>query len=104
MNVISNFGCEIPHHHCIKIFARNKTFVQDYKNAKIFSSRKKSKFERININYKKNEKTKVLESFIDSIIFKKKPLVSKEDVLDVMAISLTLEKSIKTGRWEKVKY
>ena len=39
-----------------------------------------------------------------SIIFKKKPLVSKEDVLDVMAISLTLEKSIKTGRWEKVKY
>ena len=64
----------------------------------------KSKFERININYKKNEKTKVLESFIDSIIFKKKPLVSKEDVLDVMAISLTLEKSIKTGRWEKVKY
>lgn len=104
MNVISNFGCEIPHHHCIKIFAGNKTFVQDYKNAKIFSSRKKSKFERININYKKNEKTKVLESFIDSIIFKKKPLVSKEDVLDVMAISLTLEKSIKTGRWEKVKY
>ena len=40
MNVISNFGCEIPHHHCIKIFARNKTFVQDYKNAKIFSQEK----------------------------------------------------------------
>ena len=81
-----------------------QTFIQDYKNAKIFSSRKKSRFKKLNINYKKDEKTKVLESFIDSIIFKKKPLVSKEDALDVMAISLTLEKSIKTGRWEKVKY
>ena len=104
MNVISNFGCEIPHHHCIKIFAKNKTFIQDYKNAKIFSSRKKSSFERLNINYRKKAKTKVLESFIDSILTNKKPLVTKEDVLDVMAISLTLEKSIKTGRWEKVKY
>jgi len=104
MNVISNFGCEIPHHHCIKIFADNKTFVQDYKNAKIFSSRKNSSFKRLGISYNKNAKTKVLESFIDSIITNKKPLVTKEDVLDVMAISLTLEKSIKTGRWEKVRY
>ena len=39
-------------------------------------------------------KKKSFRTFIDSIIFKKN-LVSKEDVLDVMAISLTLEKSIK---------
>ena len=104
MNVVSNFGCEIPHHHCMKIFANNKTFVQELNIAKIFSSRKKTNFKRLNMKYNKKQKTKVLESFIDSIISKKKPIVTKDDVLDVMAISLSLEKSIKTGKWEKIKY
>ena len=46
----------------------------------------------------------MLESFVDSILTKKTPLVTKDDALEVMAISLSLEKSIKTGKWEKIKY
>ena len=104
MNVVSNFGCEIPHHHCMKVFASNRTFVQEYNSAKIFSSRKKPNFKELNIKYDKKHKTKVLESFINSILTKKTPLVTKDDVLEVMAISLSLEKSIRTGKWEKIKY
>jgi len=104
MNVVSNFGCEIPHHHCLKVFANNKTFVQEYNSAKIFSSRKKPNFKELDIKCEKKYKTKVLESFVDSILTKKTPLVTKDDALEVMAISLSLEKSIKTGKWEKIKY
>ncbi len=104
MNVTSNFGCEIPHHHCLKIFSKNATFVQDYKSAKIFTSRKTGKFSKLNINYKNIAKSEILKSFVDAIVFKKKPLVTKIDVLETIAISLAIEKSIKERKWVKVKY
>lgn len=104
MNVTSNFGCEIPHHHCLKIFSKSNTFIQDYKSAKIFRSRKNGKYNKLNTNYKNIAKSQILKSFVDSIVFKKKPLVTKSDVLETIAISLAIEKSIKEKKWVKVKY
>ena len=78
MNFIDSVGCEIPYNHCIKFFADNKTFVQEYNGAKIFPSRKKPNFRELSIKYDKKHKTKVLETFVNSILTKKKHYVEKQ--------------------------
>ena len=105
LNVTSNFGCVVPHHHIFKLYGTKSTFIQEYNKAIVYSSREKNKkVVKIKNNYLKKNKKKILESFIDSLIFKKKPLVSRTDVLSSMAISIAIDKSIKSNKWEKIKY
>jgi hypothetical protein len=59
---------------------------------------------KINDNYLNKNKKKILESFIDSLVSKKKPLVSQSDVISSMAISLAIDKSVKSNKWEKIRY
>ena len=46
----------------------------------------------------------VLRSFIARILNGTPGLVSAGDVLDAMAVSLAVERSLRTGRWEQVQY
>jgi len=103
MNLTSNFGCVLPHHHTLKIYGTKLTFVQEFNNCKIFDSRnKKSKPRIINFKYKKKDKSKILNSFINSLLYKRKSIVSQKDVLHSMLTSLYIEKSIKTKKWEAI--
>jgi len=104
-NVTANFGSVTPHHHTFSVYSKNATFTQKYRDVSIGTSRTSNqKFKKINFNYLNKNKSYILKSFIESIIFKKKPVVTKNDVLKTMAISLAIEKSIKSRKWEKVVY
>jgi hypothetical protein len=58
----------------------------------------------INRKYLNKNKSFILKSFINSIIYNKKPVVTKNDILKTMAVSLAVEKSVKSKMWEKVTY
>lgn len=105
VNITSNFGCVIPHHHTFKLYGTEQTFIQDYNNVYVINSREmNNKIIKINNNYLNKNKKKILDSFIDSLVSKKKPLVSQNDVFSSMAISLAIDKSIKSNKWENIKY
>ena len=50
----------------------------------------------------KDYKDKILNSFVSQIVNKKKPLISKNEILDSMNVCLLSEKSLKSKKWEKV--
>ena len=49
-------------------------------------------------------KLNILKSFISSIIDNTTPDVTGKEVIDVMSISLAIEKSLYSKKWEKVNY
>ena len=50
----------------------------------------------ISYNYLNKDKSFILNNFINSIINNKKPVVTKNDILKTMAVSLAVEKSVKS--------
>ena len=105
LNITSNFGCVMPHHHTLKVYGTKLTFVQEFKDVKIFSSRDSRKsFINLSKNYPNSKKKIILDDFVNSIVKNKKPIVSKKDVLNSIAISLAIDKSIISKKWEKIKY
>lgn len=106
LNVVSNFGCVMPHHHTFKVYGTKQSFIQNFNDVKIFNSRiKNNSVKKLSNKYLNNKKKIILENFIDSIVFKKKnSLLSSKDVMNSMAISIAIDKSIKTKKWEKIIY
>ena len=58
----------------------------------------------INNKFDNSKKINVLKSFISSILENQNPDVSAQEVIDIMAISLAIEKSLVSNKWEPVKY
>ena len=55
-------------------------------------------------SFDNKKKTNVLTSFISSLIDNTQSEVTSKEVIDVMSISLAIEKSLFTKSWEKVNY
>ena len=102
----SNFSCVTPHHHSLTVFGSKGTLILSHKNLFLYRSRKKHiKPRKINFKMKKNYKSKILESFISYVKNKsKRPIVLKQNALNAMSVCLAIDKSIKTKKWEIVKY
>ncbi len=105
MSVTSNFGCVTPHHHSISVYGTKMSFIQKYKDVRIFTSRdRNTNIEKMSTKYKNEDKSKVLDSFVNSILFAKNALVTKEQTLESMAVSIAINKSLKSKKWENIKY
>jgi predicted dehydrogenase len=105
MSISSNFGCVTPHHHTISVYGTKMSFIQKYKDAKIFTSRdKNTNIEKMSTKYKNKDKSKILDSFVNSILFNKNALVTKKQTLESIAISIAINKSLKSKKWEKIEY
>jgi len=104
--ITSNFSCVTPHHHSLSIFGTKGTLILSHKDLFLYRSRKKYiKPKKINFKIQKNYKRKILESFISYVKDKtQKPIILRQDALNAMSVCLAIDKSIKTKRWEKVKY
>ncbi len=102
--VSANFGCVMPHHHALSLYGSEGSYIKGFQTEQYYSSRE-GDGNRINRIYEeKFPKNEMLESFIDFILNDNAPLVKSIDVLDSMAVSLAIEKSLQTNNWEKVKY
>lgn len=98
----SNFSCVLPHDHAFRIFGTKGTVFISNDQLRIIRSRKTKKEQIIKFKYKKDYKDKILNSFVSQIVNKKKPLISKNEILDSMNVCLLSEKSLKSKKWEKV--
>lgn len=104
-SVTANFGSVTDHHHTFSVFSNKGTFIQKYQDVSYRISRdKKEKEKKIKFNYQKKDKSFILKSFINSITYNKKPAVSKIETLDSIAVSIAINKSLKTQKWEIIKY
>ncbi len=106
LNVVSNFGCVMPHHHTFKVYGTKQSFIQNFNNVGIYNSRiKNNPIKRLSYMYSNNKKKKILENFLENIVYRKKnELINSKDVMNSMAVSIAIDKSIKTKKWEKIIY
>jgi predicted dehydrogenase len=106
LNVVSNFGCVMPHHHIFKVFGTKQSFIQNFNDVKIFNSRiRNNPVKKLSNIYPNHKKKIILENFLDTIVNRKKnTLLNSKDVLNSMAVSIAIDKSIKTKKWEKITY
>ena len=87
-----------PHFHRLSVYGTNGTFQQSHGSSVLINSRdEKQTFKNITDPYPGTNKGDLIPSFVDSLIYNKKPDVTKQEVCDVMAISLAIEKSIRKG-------
>jgi len=92
--VSANFGCVFPHHHNLTVYGTDATFVHDHQGARLYTSRDPDAPPlAINDAYKGAAKGDMLPNFIAAILDGGEPDVSAADVLDIMAVSLAIEKS-----------
>ncbi len=101
----SNYSCVTPHFHRLSIYGTHGTFQQSHSGAVFIDSRDPSVAPTIiNDPYPGIKKSDLIPSFVNSISKNSQCNVTKQEVCDVMAISLAIEESIKTGTKVGVEY
>jgi predicted dehydrogenase len=103
--VTSNFASVTPHHHILSIYGTKSSFFYTNKVVKLYNSRNDSKGRKINYKFSNDQKSEILNSFIDSVYYQKDlKIVHENEIINLMSVCLAVEKSLKTKKWEKVNY
>ena len=103
--VTANFPSVVPHHHRLSVYGTEATFEQGHTGAAYFHSRDPAaKPEAVTDAYPGAAKGDMLPSFIAHVLDGTQAEVSKSDVLDAMAVSLAIQRSLASGKPEKVRY
>jgi predicted dehydrogenase len=103
--ITANFPCMAPHHHRLSVFGTETTFEQSHIGAAYFHSRDPAAApEPVTDAYPGAAKGDMLPSFVSHVLEGTAPEIGKKDVLDVMAVSLAIERSLGSGRPEQVRY
>ena len=100
VKLLSNFSTVENHNHYLKIFCKNINLQYNKNMTKTYTKNKVSLF---NKKYSNKQKSLILNSFINSLVKKnKKPLITQTQILNLMNISLFIEKSLETKKWQKI--
>ena len=107
VKISAHGGVVHPHFHTLKIFGKKSSFIHDFTNTLwLDSSNPNEKFRGETASYpEKNVRGQVLISFVNSLLQpKKKVLVSKDDVFNVMSVCLAAEEAINSKDTVIVEY
>ncbi len=107
VKVTVNSTGAFKHFHEIKIFQKNKTFLNCVDGAKMYEYKKKNIVQKkLNGNYPdKNNRKKLIRNFLDHLNNNKiKPIISFNEQINLMNICFAADKSINTGKPEKINY
>jgi predicted dehydrogenase len=103
--VTSNFASVTPHHHILSVYGTKSTFFYNNKVIKFYKSRDDLNLKKVNSDFSNEHKSEILNSFIDSVYYQKDlKIVRENEIINLMSVCFAIEKSLKTKRWEKVKY
>jgi predicted dehydrogenase len=103
--VTSNFASVTPHHHILSVYGTKYTFFYNNKVIKFYKSRDDLNLKIVNSNFSNKHKSEILNSFIDSVYYQKDlKIVRENEIINLMSVCFAIEKSLKTKKWEKVKY
>lgn len=94
--VTANFACVQPHGHAVALYGTEATFVQNPLGAAIFRSRDPAQTaEPVTEPARSVSKGDLVPSFVRAILDGGRAEVEADDVLDAMAVSLAIERSVR---------
>jgi predicted dehydrogenase len=103
--VSANFGCVTPHHHRVCIYGTEGTFIQTHSVALYMNSRHlDAPKEVLSDNYPSMSKGDMIPSFVRSILDGTRLEITCKEVLTSMAVALTIDQSLVSGKPESVNY
>jgi len=103
--VTSNFASVTPHHHILSVYGTKSSFFYNNKVVKFYNSTNDLKGNKLYYKFSNKQKSSILNSFIDSVYYQKDlKIVHEDEIINLMSVCLAVEKSLKTKKWEKVKY
>jgi predicted dehydrogenase len=103
--VAANFGCVCPHHHMMSVYGTAGTFVYRHHESVFYTSRDPQvSAESLRLEYPKHLKVDVQRAFVAHILDDVPAEVSAAEVMDAMAVSLAIERSLQSRKWERVRY
>jgi predicted dehydrogenase len=103
--VTSNFASVTPHHHILSVYGTKSTFLYNNKVIKFYKSRDDLNLKNKKYKFSNKQKSGILNSFIDSVYYQKDlKIVHENEIINLMSVCFAIEKSLKTKKWEKVKY
>lgn len=103
--VSANFGCVCPHHHAFAVYGTEGSFVHNFQGGAFYhSSDPEHPAEKVHLKYEKDAKGDVQRAFVAQILDGTPAEVSISEVMNAMAVSLTVERSLCTSQWETVRY
>lgn len=100
-------GCVHPHFHSLKVFGTKRSFIHESTGTVwVETSDPDQAFRVENAAYPaKERRSQALESFVDSLLGPETtPLVSEEDVFDVMSVCLAAELSKDSEQKVRIEY
>lgn len=104
--VTCNFACVHPHYHSLSVYGTKATFINSRKTAELFTSRE-GEPRKISTAYRQErqkESEPFMVSFVNSILNGREPEVTKEEMFEALSVCFAIERSVVSGRPEKVKY
>ena len=107
VKISAHGGVVHPHFHGLKIFGKKSSFIHEFTNTFwLDSSNPNQKFRAETASYpEKDVRGQALISFVNSLLQpKKKVLVSKDDVFNVMSVCLAAEEAINSKDTVLVEY
>ncbi len=105
--IAAHGGCTHPHFHSLRIYGTKKTFLQSINSSVMLtSSDPQQEIENITHGYPSKEtNATIIHSFIDSILDEGcDPIVTKDQVFDVMSVCFAAEEAIQENKPIKINY
>lgn len=103
--VTANFGCVFPHFHNLSVYGDKGTFLHGHSGAYFFKSRDRDLAPaQCQEAYPATEKGDLIPSFVSNILDGTPAEVTTSDVLATMAVCLSIERSLRTGKHEIVNF
>lgn len=101
--VSANFGCVCPHSHALAVYGTQASFAHNFQGGVLYRSRDPEATPEVARHTSpENDKGNILRTFVTQLLEGPPGIVSAADVLSAMAVSLAIERSLGTGRWEPV--
>ena len=102
--IAANFGCVMPHYHGLSVYGSKASYLKQFKKERYYTSREENSVVEENEYNERFQKHEILKSFISNILEGTDPVITSTDVFNAMAVSLAIERSLKSLSWEKVTY
>lgn len=106
--ITSNFPIKTSHHHILNIHGSEGSIFCSRDNIYLYKTNNKSNKQDekkyiIKFNKNKNYKYGVIENFVQNILKGKKLLFNEKTIFHNMNVALSIDKSLKSKKWEKIK-
>ena len=104
VKVSANAASQYNHFHELKIFQKGKTFIHSLKGTFFFDHNNKETIIHSRYPDKENRK-KLIHCFIDNLLdFKKKPIISLQEQIDLMTVCFAADQSLRVKKEVNIDY